>query len=198
MRHLIIAAHPRRRSFHRAVVDAYRSALEQAGHRVDCRHLYAPLFDPVLTARDVGITPGRKPPRDVAREQAAISRADAITFIAPLWWSGVPAVLKGYLDRVFCADFAYTIDKSGNYRPAALKGKRATIVITSGATTAELKSDGTLAAIEKIYGGLLAFCGVKVMGQLYLSGIEPGMSRRDGDRHLEAVRRFVRCTFRRA
>jgi NAD(P)H dehydrogenase (quinone) len=196
MRHLIVAVHPRRRSFNRSVVNAYRGELEEAGHKVECRDLYAMKFAPLLTTRDVGITPGRRPPRDVAREQAAIRRANVITFVAPLWWSGVPAMLKGYLDRVFCAGFAYVIDKQGNYRPAALKGKRATIVITSGATTAELRAGGTLKAIQNIYGGLLQFCGVKVLGQLYLTGIEPGMSRHDGERHLAAVRQFTRRTFK--
>ncbi len=195
MRHLIVIAHPRRRSFNHAVADAYRRTLAAAGHSVELRDLYALHFDPRLGARDVGITPGRRPPRDVAREQAAIGRADAIAFVAPLWWSGVPAMLKGYLDRVFCADFAYSIDQRGNYRPAALNGKRATAVITSGATTAELEADATLDAVTQIHRGLLAFCGMRVLGQLYLTGIEPGMSRREGERHLGAVRRFVRRTF---
>src|SRR6185437_10326203 len=97
---------------------------------------------------------------------------------------------------VFCAGFAYVIDKQGNYRAAALKGKRATIVITSGATTAELRAGGTLKAIQNIYGSLLQFCGAKVLGQLYLTGIEPGMSRQDGERHLKEVRQFTRRTFK--
>src|SRR6185437_3501230 len=87
MRHLIVAVHPRRRSFNCSVVNAYRGALEEAGHKVECRDLYAMKFAPVLTTRDVGITSGRRPPRDVAREQAAIRSADVITFVAPLWWN---------------------------------------------------------------------------------------------------------------
>ena len=195
MRHLVISAHPRRHSFNRAVVEAYRAAARGLGHQVEIRDLYAGKFDPVLTIRDVGITPGRRPPRDVAREQKAIRRADVIAFVAPLWWSGLPAMLKGYLDRVFSAGFAYLIDRRGNYLPA-FKNKRAVMIVTSGATSAELKSGGTLRAFETIYDGLIEFCGIKVLGHLYLSGIEPGMSRRDGARRLKSVGRFVRGTFR--
>ena len=194
VRHLVIAAHPSAKSFNHAVVEAYTSALTERGHRVACRDLYAMRFNPVLSARDMAAVAGGKPARDIRAEQNAIRRADVVTLISPLWWSGFPAMLKGYLDRVFCAGFAYVI-KGQDYRPG-LSGKNGVIITTSGATVEELKSGGTLRALKTIHDeGFMEFCGITLAGHLYLSGIDPTMSRTAGERHLDTVRRFVRRAF---
>jgi NAD(P)H dehydrogenase (quinone) len=194
MRHLIIAAHPRAKSFNHSVVEAYTAALQERGHRVACRDLYAIGFDPVLSARDMAAIGRGKPARDVRTEQQAIRAADVITLIAPLWWSGFPAMLKGYVDRVFSAGFAYVI-KGNEYRPG-LSGKKGAIITTSAASVEELRSSGALRALKAAYhDGLMEFCGIELVGHLYLDGIDPAMSRAAGERHLEAVRRFVRRKF---
>ena len=194
MRHLVVAAHPSVRSFNHAVVEAYTSELIERGHRVECRDLYAASFNPVLSARDLAAVARGKLAKDIKVEQAAIRRADVLTFISPLWWSGFPAMLKGYLDRVFCAAFAYVI-KGGDYLPG-LSGKKGAIITTSGATAEELKSGGTLRALRTIYDeGLMEFCGIEIVRHLYLSGIDPAMSRANGEQRLETVRRFVRRAF---
>ena len=194
MRHLVIAAHPSAKSFNHAVVEAYMSALTERGHRVACRDLYAGNFNPVLSARELAAVPRGKPSRDVRAEQNAIRRADVITLISPLWWSGFPAMLKGYLDRVFCAGFAYVI-KGRDYRPG-LSGKKGAIITTSGSTVEELKSAGTLRALKTIEDeGFMEFSGIESVGHVYLGGIDPAMSRAAGERHLETVRRFARRAF---
>ena len=116
MRHLVIAAHPGAKSFNHAVVETYAAALVERKHRVECRDLYAANFNPVMSARDLAAIGRGKTAKDIRQEQAAIRRADVVTLISPLWWSGFPAMLKGYLDRVFCAGFAYVI-KQGEYLP---------------------------------------------------------------------------------
>jgi len=194
VRHLVIAAHPNMRSFNHAVVEAYTSELIECGHRVECRDLYAAGFNPILSARDLAAVARGKLAKDIKVEQAAIRRADVLTFISPLWWSGFPAMLKGYLDRVFCAGFAYVI-KGGDYLPG-LSGKKGAIITTSGATAEELKSGGTLRALRTIYDeGLMEFSGIEMVQHLYLNGIDPAMSRADGEQRLETVRRFVRRAF---
>jgi len=194
VRHLVIAAHPSMRSFNHAVVEAYTSELIERGHRVECRDLYGAGFNPILSARDLAAVARGKLAKDIKVEQAAIRRADVLTFISPLWWSGFPAMLKGYLDRVFCAGFAYVI-KGGDYLPG-LSGKKGAIITTSGATAEELKSGGTLRALRTIYDeGLMEFSGIEMVRHLYLNGIDPAMSRADGEQRLETVRRFVRRAF---
>ena len=103
MRHLVIAAHPSMRSFNHAVVEAYTSELIERGHRVECRDLYAAGFNPILSARDLAAVARGKLAKDIKVEQAAIRRADVLTFISPLWWSGFPAMLKGYILIAFSA-----------------------------------------------------------------------------------------------
>jgi Flavodoxin-like fold len=75
-------------------------------------------------------------------------------------------------------------------------GKKGVIITTSAATKEELKSGGTLRALRTIYDeGLMQFTGMELVKHLYLSGIEPGISRAEGEEHLAIVRRFVRRTF---
>ncbi len=194
MRHLVINAHPNTKSFNHAVVETYVAALKERKHRVECRDLYSANFNPVMSARDLAAIGHGRASKDIRDEQAAIRRADVLTFISPLWWSGFPAMLKGYLDRVFSAGFAYVI-KQGEYRPG-LSGKKGVIITTSAASTEELKSDGTLRALRTIYDeGLMQFTGMELVRHLYLSGIETGMSRVEGEKHLASVRRFVGRTF---
>ena len=194
MRHLVIAAHPSAKSFNHAVIEAYMSALMERKHRVECRDLYAANFNPILSARDLAAVGHGKASKDIRDEQAAIRRADVITLVAPLWWSGFPAMLKGYLDRVFCAGFAYVI-KQGDYLPG-LGGKKGVIITTSGASKEELKSSGRLRAFKTIYDeGLMQFCGIEMVQHLYLCGIDPTMTKAEGEKRLVEVRRFVDRTF---
>ena len=103
-------------------------------------------------------------------------------------------MLKGYLDRVFCAGFAYVI-KQEEYVPG-LGGKKGVIITTSAASKEDLKSGGTLRALRTIYDeGLMQFTGLELVKHLYLSGIEADMSPAEGAKHLANVRRFVGRTF---
>jgi NAD(P)H dehydrogenase (quinone) len=193
LRHLIIAVHPRSKSFNHSIVEAYTATLTERGHRVSCRDLYAMGFNPILSARDITAMARGKPARDIRSELNAIRAAEVITLIAPLWWSGFPAMLKGYVDRVFTAASGY-LTKERDYRPR-LSGKRGVIIMTSEASVNELKSSGTLRALKMHHSGLMEYCGVESVEQLYLGGIDPMMSRAAGEGHLETVRRFVRRAF---
>jgi NAD(P)H dehydrogenase (quinone) len=194
VRHLVIAAHPNKKSFNHAVVETYMAALMERKHRVECRDLYAANFNPVLSVHDLVNVSRGKASKDIRTEQAAIGRADVVTLISPLWWSGFPAMLKGYIDRVFCAGFAYVI-KRGEYLPG-LAGKRGVLITTSAANKEELRSSGTLRALRTLYDeGLMQFCGIEMVQHLYLSGIGPDMSRADGEKRLASVRRFVARSF---
>ncbi len=193
MRHLIIAAHPRIKSFNHSVVEAYTTTLTERGDRVACRDLYAMGFNPILSARDITAIACGKPTRDIRSELNAIRAAEVITLVSPLWWSGFPAMLKGYVDRVFTAGSAY-LTKDKDYRPS-LSGKRGAIITTSEASVDELKSSGTLRALKMHHKGFMEYCGIELVEQLYLGGIDPMMSRTAGEMHLETVRRFARRAF---
>ena len=118
MRVLVVAAHPVETSFvaalHRRAIDV----LEAGGHAIDDCNLYAESFDPVLSRQD------RLDYHDVAADRSRIDgyvgrlrSAEALLFVHPVWNFGTPAILKGFLDRVFLPGVAFNIDAAGNLHP---------------------------------------------------------------------------------
>lgn len=109
MRVLTVVAHPRRTSVTFEVARRFVDGLHEAGHDATLLDLYRMDFDPVLRepdepdwgARDQTFTP------EVEREMDRFREHDALAFVFPLWWWSVPAILKGYIDRVWNYGFAY-------------------------------------------------------------------------------------------
>ncbi len=143
MRHPIILAHPRLKSFNHSVVEAYTAALTERGHRVACHDLYVMGFNPILSGSDMAAFARDKATRDIRRQLNAVRTAQAITLISPLRWGGFPAMLKGYIDRVFTAGTAY-LTKNGNDRQS-LSSKKGAIIMTSEASLDELKGKRRIA-----------------------------------------------------
>ncbi len=144
MRVLVIYAHPVETSFnaalHRTVVDALRAA----GHEVDDCDLYAEDFNPVLSrAERLGYhdVPGNLVP--IQRYVDRLQRAEALVFCFPTWCFGLPAILKGFFDRVFVPGVAFDISDPANVRPAMTHIRRISAVVTYGRPrwTALLMSD---------------------------------------------------------
>ena len=109
---LIIYAHPQSpNSFNHAICETIKNSVEQAGHMVKVRDLYALEFNPVLSAVELSV---KNAPVEVLIEQNFIHWADMLVFVYPLWWGGMPAIMHGYLDRVFSYGFAYTSGANGS------------------------------------------------------------------------------------
>ena len=119
---LLIHAHPLAGSFSGALASAVRRGLEAGGKDVISVSLYADGFEPRLSAderrRYLGPTaqdpalppyPAIPPGGDVAQSVDALRRCDAVVFVYPTWWFNVPAVLKGWLDRVFLPGVAFRL-----------------------------------------------------------------------------------------
>lgn len=101
MRALVVYCHPVPESFNAAVRDATLRGLKAAGHEVDLLDLYAEGFDPVMGSdeRLAYHSPGINV-RPIAGWLERVKQAEALIFVAPTWWYGPPAMLKGWLDRV--------------------------------------------------------------------------------------------------
>ena len=117
MRVLVVYTHPSPSSYTASVLTRVLAGLEAAGHEVDVLDLYAIGFDPLLSA-DERFRSGDDPlTAPLVRDHIALVRsASAVVFVHPTWWSGPPAMLKGWIDRVFVADVAYTVGPSGRMR----------------------------------------------------------------------------------
>lgn len=149
--------HPLERSFNHAVADVAVRALKARGHAVHFHDLYHERFDPLLT----GVELKRRFSFDeqVQRYSRELAESRGLIFIHPEWWSGPPALLKGWVDRVFRPGIAYEYAGEESLRKSKvplLVGKRALILAT---TDAEASPGEPLLAM--VWRETLGFCGVE-------------------------------------
>lgn len=149
MRCLVVHAHPDPESFNAALFTRVCRGLESAGHRVDTIDLYRSGFEPCLsesehrhydrlvTEHRAGGAEGRVLDPVVAEHMELVGRAEALVFVYPTWWSGLPAVMKGWLERVMLPDFAFTLSDKG-VRPALTGVRRLVGVTTYGSGRLEV------------------------------------------------------------
>ena len=109
MDHLLVVAHPRIVSFTQSMADAYAKELRSLGHSVVVRDLYKEGFNPLLSAEELLGPELPKVPLAVRREQDYAADAAAIALFFPIWWAYMPAIVKGYFDRVLSPSFAYEL-----------------------------------------------------------------------------------------
>jgi len=132
MRVHVIYAHPRSDSFNSALHDIVLAALRNAGHEVDDLDLYAENFQPALTADERGAyhTVGG----NLAGIESYVARlraAQALVISAPTWWYGMPAILKGYFDRVWVPGVAFHLQRHGGAIIPGLTNIRKYAVVTT-------------------------------------------------------------------
>ncbi|HTZ36723.1 MAG TPA: NAD(P)H-dependent oxidoreductase [Stellaceae bacterium] len=134
MRVLVLFAHPLADSFGAALHRAVVAALAKAGHEVDDCDLYALGFDPVMTAAERRAHNTPDPELAAVEEHVARLRAaEGLVLCFPVWWYGMPAILKGYFDRVWVNGVAFHLGAGGRIRPALHRLRKLGIVCTYGA-----------------------------------------------------------------
>ena len=195
-RHLIVLAHPRERSFTRDAARTYLESVAALGHEARVRDLYAVGFNPVASAADLDCMKTGRIPADIAAEHEHVRWADVIVFCHPIWWIGLPAIIKGWVDRVFVLGFAYAHSPGGVV--GRLLGKKAVILTSSGSTQAEFDSTGKMKAILVAQDfATMEFCGLEMVEHLHFA---PVGSRSTGamiDSYHERIRLCVAKNFNR-
>jgi len=132
MRVLVIYAHPLADSFAAALHQAVLAALRQGGHEIDDCDLYAIGFDPVLSAAERQSYNTPTPDLSgVAEHVPRLRAAEALVLCFPTWWYGMPAILKGYFDRVWAQGVAFRLAEGGGAILPALSNIRKVWVVTS-------------------------------------------------------------------
>jgi putative NADPH-quinone reductase len=116
VRVLVIQAHPVADSFNAALLGAAVGALQTGGHEVRSHQLYAEGFTAAMTSEERHAYHGEQPILDplVARHADDVRWAEALVFVYPTWWAGLPAVLKGWLERVLVPGVAFHLDERTN------------------------------------------------------------------------------------
>lgn len=160
---LIIYAHPGHAGHHGYFLQQVREALQSRQHNdYELLDLCAIGYQPVLGSDELGAS-GRHEADSISRSfQDKVKAADLLLFIYPTWWQNMPAVLKGFVDKVFTRGFAFNYDK--HIPIGLLKGKRAAIFSASGAPrvyTRFFKFNQHLGVLAK---DVLKFSGIKSKG----------------------------------
>lgn len=154
---LLVVVHPRSDSLTHAAARAFATAAEARGHRVDWADLHAEGFDPVLRAADEPDwdDPGRIYSPEVQAEMARIARNAATVIVFPVWWWSVPAMLKGWIDRVWNHGWAYGDG-------ARYPHRKVWMLAVAGGTAGQFAKRGydTAMAVQ-IETGILRYCGVE-------------------------------------
>lgn len=183
----VVVAHPRRRSFTIAMSTAFAEAARAAGAEVVERDLYRLGFDPRLRAGEMPDQPGAKVRPDVVREREAIGAADVFAFFYPLWFNATPAMMKGYVDRVFGFGFGYTARRLGGNQPG-LRGRRMITFTSSGAPQAWVESSGAWSAMQAHFDEhFAAMTGLEIIGHHNVGGVVGGIRKDVVQRHGEAT-----------
>jgi NAD(P)H dehydrogenase (quinone) len=179
---LIVYSHPNPKSFNHAIKEILKKAFEAQGHDVRVRDLYAIKFNPVLSAKDFVLMAKHKVAGDVKKEQGHVRWADVLVFVFPVWWDSLPAITRGYLDRVFSTGFAYTHDGKG-----LLKDKKVAVICTFGAPKHVCERSGVFKAMDVTVGECLAgFCGMTLIESKYFTSV-PSVSDAERKNMLEEV-----------
>lgn len=166
MRHLIIYAHPNENSLNHHLLNTVIETLQYHNEEIIVRDLYDIGFNPVLSLNDMQGQRMGKLSDDVKTEQDHISWAEQITFIYPIWWTGLPAMMKGYIDRVFSYGFAYRYDQG--IQKGLLKGKKTVIINTHGKSHEEYEKTGMDKALTLTSdNGIFIYSGLEIIRHFF-------------------------------
>ena len=187
MKHAIIVAHPKHSSFTMAAAGAYRDAVLQRGYEVAFRDLYSAKFNPCLHEDEIPWASDFATHLDIAEERRALEGTDVFAFFYPLWLNTPPAMLKGYLERVFGLGFAYSRGKGGN--EPLLRNRKLISFSSSGAPTDWVIQSGAWAAVRTLFDThFAAVCGLDVVDHVHFGGMVPSIRADAVAKHLETVR----------
>jgi NAD(P)H dehydrogenase (quinone) len=129
----VVHCHPLTESYNHALFRTIVAALEERGHHVVATDLYREGFDPVMSAAERrSYYEPRYDDAAVAAEIALLRRVEGIIFCFPQWWFSLPAMLKGYFDRVWAPGIAFEHDPAGGIRPLLTHIKLFGVVTTYG------------------------------------------------------------------
>ena len=170
MKHLILYAHPSAKSFSKQLKDALVTESNLRNWTSSVRDLYNMKFDPVLWPSDLEKLNRGESSDFIVHEQKLVLEADVISVIYPLWWAGFPAILKGYIDKVFAYGFAYKAGSKGI--EGLLVNKRVYLFTSMGNTVEQYEEKGLIEAFRKIQGDeIFEFCGMHVVNHSFFPQI---------------------------
>lgn len=204
---LIVHAHPEPLSFNAAQMATAAQALRDAGYQVDVLDLYQDAWGPVLARDEFPSVDGAFKPqaeqmravRDGSLDPAVkdqlerLLAADLLVLSFPLWWFSLPAILKGWVDRVFVMGALFG-GEQGFFDTAALAGRKAMLLFTTGGPVEAFQPGGAFGPLDDflfhIHRGMLEFVGYRVLDPVVTFG-PAHLSADERDAALKAVSESV-------
>lgn len=154
----IVFAQTGETSFNHEILRRVQMTCDRLGVTYTVRDLYQMNFQPVFSEADMRNVEQNKASGDIDEEQQVITEADTLLMIYPVWWWSQPAILKGWIDRVFTNNFAFRYEQNG--LTGLLKGKQAIVFTTTRESERELNASGFDRVMQKqIVDGVLTFAG---------------------------------------
>lgn len=175
---LVVVSHSDPQSLTQHVARSTSDAIRNLGGDVDIADLHAENFDPRFSKDDVNLFRGKgTPPADVVAEQDRIDRADDLILVFPMYWWSMPALLKGWIDRVFVSGWAYEFTPGSEF---VKKLDRLTVhlIPVAGDDAESFERHGVYEAFQtQIERGIIEYCGATLGSTTFVH--ESDTKRRD-------------------
>ncbi len=165
---LIVVGNPTPGSFDHALAGQYAEGARENGAEVRLLAVDALRFDPILRG---GYHSVQALEEDLAKAQEAILWAEHLVFVYPVWWGTMPALLKGFIDRVFLPGFAFRYREKGAFWDRLLTGRSAELIVTMDSPPWYYRWFAGQPGHRMMKRGVLEFCGVKPVGITSFGGV---------------------------
>lgn len=190
---LVVLAHPLQESFAAAVARTVVAALDGKGHTVDFLDLYAEDFDPRLTASErASDMAGSYDLSAIQPYTDRLKAADGLIFVFPQWWFNLPAILKGFIDRVFVTGVAYDFAADGiKLQPKLDRLKHFWVFSSTGSPWWVAKFYMGDPVRRQLKRGVAAYCGKRVDFRMACLHSMDNTTQANREQFLDKVRRQI-------
>lgn len=165
---LILNAHPYAESFGNSLAQKYYQGSIDSGFDVKITNLRELNFDPILHGGYSVITELED---DLKEQQELIKWCNHLVIVTPLWWAGMPALLKGFIDRTLLPGFAFKYSETSPMPKKLLEGRSATVIYTQGAPFLYSLLVLRDSFWNSLKGGVLKFCGFNPVKRMVFDSI---------------------------
>lgn len=180
---VIINGHPNPGSFCHAIAAAYKAGAEESGAAVKEIQIAALDFEPNLK---YGYRQRQELEPDLQEVWTIIQWADHLVWVHPVWWGGFPAIMKGFIDRLFLPGMAYKYRENSVWWDKLLKGKTAHIITTLDQPGWYYRFSFGRPSVNQLRRSILEFCGIKPVRVSYI-GIVKTATEQQREKWLERI-----------
>ena len=175
MRTLIILGHPDKKSLCSALADNYEKGAREKSGEVKRINISDLSFNPNLRQ---GYKIIQNLEADLVESQNLIKWANHIVIVFPVWWGGVPAIMKGFIDRILLPGFAFQFREHSNQWDKLLSGKSARMIVTSDDSSWWLYLTYFHPAVNMMKKSVLEFCGISPINVMSFDSIKNASEKR--------------------